>query len=304
MELAEWLIAPYEYTFMRRALASLLIVSVVGSVVGTFVVHKGLAASGAGLAHATLGGVAIAFVNGASVALGALAAAVATALGIGYARRTSRVSYDTAIAIFFVSAFSLGILIISRRSTYTPDLISFVFGDILGVSQAVLVGELVLAVVVVGFVLAFYRELVMVAYDPAMASAVGVRTAFFEFSLLVLIALAVVVALQVIGIVLVTATLIIPPATASLLFRRIPRIMAASFLISAATSVVGLYASFHAGVAASPAVVLSATAVFAVALLATSLRRTRLPAATTAEQRAPERMLGWPRHMDPRRDIT
>ncbi len=283
MEVVDWLIAPYEYTFMRRALASLLIVSLVGSVVGTFVVHKGLAASGSGLAHATLGGVAIAFVNGASVALGALVAAVATALGIGYARRTSRISYDTAIAIFFVSAFSLGILVISRRSSYTPDLISFVFGDILGVSRADLIGELVLAVVVVGFVLAFYRELVMVAYDPSMAAAVGVRTGFFEFALLVLIALAVVVALQAIGIVLVTATLIIPPATASLLFRRIPRIMAASFLIGAATSVVGLYASFYAGVAASPAVVLSATATFTVALLATSLRRTRLPAVAIAE---------------------
>ena len=281
-ELAEWLIAPYEYAFMQRALASLLIVSLVGSVVGTFVVHKGLAASGSGLAHATLAGVSIAFVNGASVALGALVAAVATALGIGYVRRTSRVSYDTAIAIFFVSAFSLGILVISRRSSYTPDLVSFVFGDILGVSRADLVGELILAVVVVGFVLAFYREMVMVAYDPSMASAAGVRTMFFEFSLLVLIALAVVVALQAIGIVLVTATLIIPPATASLLFRRIPRIMAASFLIGAASSVVGLYASFHAGVAASPAVVLCATAAFAVALVATSLRRTRLPATATA----------------------
>ena len=234
VEIAEWLIEPYEYAFMRRALASLAIVSLVGSVVGTFVVHKGLAASGSGLAHATLAGVAIAFVNGASVALGALAAAVATALGIGYVRRTSRVSYDTAIAIFFVSAFSLGILVISRRSSYTPDLVSFVFGDILGVSRADLLGELVLAVVVLGFVLAFYREMVMVAYDPAMAAAAGVRAMFFEFALLVLIALAVVVALQAIGIVLVTATLIIPPATASLLLRRIPQIMAVSFLIGVA----------------------------------------------------------------------
>ena len=283
MELAEWLIKPYEYEFMQRALASLLIVSLVGSVVGTFVVHKGLAASGSGLAHATLAGVAIAFVNGASVALGALAAAVATALGIGYARRTARVSYDTAIAIFFVSAFSLGILVISRRSSYTPDLVSFVFGDILGVSRADLLGEVILAIVVVGFVLAFYREMVMVAYDPSMAAAAGVRTMFFEFSLLVLIALAVVVALQAIGIVLVTATLIIPPATASLLLRCIPQIMAVSFLIGAASSVAGLYASFHADVAAGPAIVLCATAAFAVALLATSLRRTRLPAVATTE---------------------
>ncbi len=277
-ELVEWLLEPFEYAFMQRALMSLLIVSVVGSMVGTFVVHKGLAASGSGLAHATLAGVAIAFVNGLNVALGALLAAVATGIGIGYVRSNSRVSYDTAIAIFFVSAFSLGILIISRRSSYTPDLISFVFGDILGVSRADLVGELILAVVVVGFVLAFYREMVMVAYDPAMAAAAGVRAWFFEYALLVLIALAVVVALQAIGIVLVSAMLIIPPATASLLARRIPHIIAISFVLSSGASIIGLYASFHADVAASPAIVMAATLAFAVTLAATTRRGARLPA--------------------------
>ncbi|MYD65135.1 MAG: metal ABC transporter permease [Chloroflexi bacterium] len=276
-DLVSWLLEPFEYAFMQRALMSLVIVSVVGSVVGTFVVHKGLAASGSGLAHATLAGVAIAFVNGVSIALGALVAAVASGVGIGYVRSNSRVSYDTAIAIFYVSAFSLGILIISRRSSYTPDLISFVFGDILGVSRADLVGELILAVVVVGFVLAFYREMVMVAYDPAMAAAAGVRAWFFEYALLVLIALAVVVALQAIGIVLVSAMLIIPPATASLLARRIPQIIAISFVLSVGASILGLYASFHADVAASPAIVLGSTLAFAVTLAATSRRGARLP---------------------------
>ena len=277
-ELVDWLVAPFEYGFMQRAFASLLIVSVVGSVVGTFVVHKGLAASGSGLAHATLAGVAIAFVNGVSVAFGALIAAVAAGLGIGYVRANSRVSYDTAIAIFFVSAFSLGILVISRRTSYTPDLLSFIFGDILGVSQSDLLGELILAIFVVGFVLAFYREMVMVAYDPTMAAAAGVRAPFFEYALLVLIAVAVVVALQAIGIVLVSAMLIIPPATASLLARRIPQIILISIAISVAASVVGLYASFHADVAASPAIVLASTLAFSVALAATTRRGARLPA--------------------------
>ena len=277
-ELVDWLVAPFEYGFMQRAFASLLIVSVVGSVVGTFVVHKGLAASGSGLAHATLAGVAIAFVNGVSVAFGALIAAVAAGLGIGYVRANSRVSYDTAIAIFFVSAFSLGILVISRRTSYTPDLLSFIFGDILGVSQSDLLGELILAIFVVGFVLAFYREMVMVAYDPAMAAAAGVRAPFFEYALLVLIAIAVVVALQAIGIVLVSAMLIIPPATASLLARRIPQIILISIAISVGASVVGLYASFHADVAASPAIVLASTLAFSVALAATTRRGARLPA--------------------------
>ena len=126
--------------------------------------------------------------------------------------------------------------------------------------------------------LAFYREMVMVAYDPAMAAAAGVRAWFFEYALLVLIALAVVVALQAIGIVLVSAMLIIPPATASLLARRIPQIIALSFVLSVGASLLGLYASFHADVAASPAIVMAATAAFAVTLAATTRRGVRLPA--------------------------
>jgi len=108
----DWILDPYQFEFMRRALLVLFIVSVVGGVVGTFVVHKGLAFSGDALAHSTLAGVAIAFVNGANVSLGALIAAVATALGIGWTQRRGRVSYDTAIGILFVAMFSLGILVI------------------------------------------------------------------------------------------------------------------------------------------------------------------------------------------------
>ena len=279
-ELADWLFGPYEFEFMRRALASLLIVSVVGSLVGAFVVNKGLAASGSGLAHATLAGVAIAFVSGASIAVGALVAAVAAALGIGYVRRNSRVSYDTAIAIFFVSAFSLGILIFSRRTSYTPDLLSYVFGDILGVSNADLLGEVVLGALVVLFVLAFYRELVMVAYDPAMASASGIPAGLFEYALLVLIAAAVVVALQAIGIVLVSAILIIPPATAGLLVHRMPQIMALSTALAVLASIVGLHASFHGSVSTGPAVVLVSAGIFGLVLVATSLRRAPLETGT------------------------
>jgi manganese/iron transport system permease protein len=272
-EVVGWLFDPYSFEFMRRALAVLLIVSVVGGVVGTFVVHKGLAFSGDALAHSTLAGVAIAFVNGANVSLGALIAAVATAIGIGWTQRRGRVSYDTAIGILFVAMFSLGILIISRRSSYTPDLFSFVFGNILGVSNSDLLGAAILGAGTLLFVLAFRRELTMVAYDPAMAATVGVPVRFFQYALLVLIAVAVVVALKAIGIVLVNAMLIVPAATASLLARQVQRIMLYAVGLAAVSSVVGLHISFHADVATSPAIVLVACALFAVTLVVTSRRR-------------------------------
>jgi manganese/iron transport system permease protein len=272
-----WLLDPFTFEFMRRALLALALVSVVGGVVGAFVVNKGLAFSGDALAHSTLAGVAVAFVSGGSVVLGALVAAVATALGVGFTRRRARVSYDTAIGIFFVSMFSFGILVLSRRSTYTPDLTSFVFGNILGVSMTDLLAAAVLTAALVLFVLAFYRELAMVAYDPAVASAMGVRSALFEYAILVMVAVAVVVALKAIGIVLVNAMLIIPPATAGLLVRRLPLIMIYGALLALLAGVTGLYISFHARVAASPAVVLTAAAIFLVVALVTSRRRAALP---------------------------
>ena len=274
--LLDWLVGPYEFAFMRRALLVLIVVSVVGGVVGTFVVHKGLAFAGDALAHSTLAGVAVAFVSGMNISLGALAAAVITALGIGWTRERARVSYDTAIGILFVAMFSIGILVLSTRSSYTPDLMSFVFGDILGVSRSDLVGALILGVAVVTFVLAFYRELLFVAYDPAMARTVGLPARVFEYALVTMVAIAVVVALKAIGIVLVNAMLIIPAATAALLVTRLQQIMLLAIAVALVASVVGLHLSFHASVAASPAIVLTGCALF-VAAVALNRWRARAP---------------------------
>lgn len=277
-----WLLDPYEFAFMRLALLALVLTSVVGAVVGTFVVHKGLAFLGDALAHSTLAGVAVAFVAGANVSLGALIAAAVTALGIGWTQRRARVSYDTAIGILFVAMFSIGVLVLSLRRGYTPDLFSFVFGNILGVSTTDVVGSAILAAAVLLFVFAFYRELVFVSYDPAMATASGLPVAAFQYSLLLLIAVAVVVALKAIGIVLVNAMLIIPAATASLVVYRVPSIIALATGFALVSSVVGLHLSFYAGVAASPAIVLVACALFGLTLAWVSRRRSAMPAVEVA----------------------
>ena len=277
----DWLLEPYQYEFMRRALFVLAVTSVVMGVVGGFVVHKGLAFSGDALAHASLAGVAVAFVSGASVGFGALVAAVLTAVGIGWTRDRARVSADTAIGIVFVAMFSIGILILSRRQSYTPDLMSFVFGNILGVSNGDVIGSAVLAVVLLLFVGACYRELLLVAYDPAMAATTGVPSKVFQYATLVMVAIAVVVALKAIGIVLVNAMLLIPVSTAALFLRRLPSIMIAGALIAFGCAAAGLHLSYYAGVATSPAIVLVACAAFLVVLAVTS-RRGVLPSAAMA----------------------
>jgi manganese/iron transport system permease protein len=278
-----WVTEPLELAFMQRALAAALILAVVGGVVGTFVVLKGLAFIGDALAHSAFAGVATAFVLGGSVYLGSVVAGVATALAIGFVSRRGRVSFDTAIGILFVGAFAFGIMLISASRSYTVDLFSFVFGDILGVGWSDVRVMLVLAVLVLALVALFYRELLFTAYDPTMAAASGVPVAAVQYGQLALLALTTVIAIKVVGIVLVVAMLVTPAATAQLLVRRVPAMMAVGVLCGAAAAVSGLYISYYANVASGAAIVLVATGMFLLALvlaprrglLAVWLRRSR-----------------------------
>lgn len=267
-----WIREPLSYAFMQRALLALLIVSVVSSVVGAFVVVKGLAFIGDALAHASFAGVAVAFVLGASIYLGAVTAAVVTALAIAFVSRRARVSFDTSIGIIFVGAFALGIVIVSRQSNYTVDLFSFVFGNILGISRSDLMLTGLMGLVVVAAVALFYKELLFTAYDPTMAAAAGLPVAAVQYGLLALLALSTVVALKSVGIVLVVAMLVTPAATASLLVRRLHLIMVVAAVIAATSSVIGLYVSYYASVASGAAIVLVATSLF-LATLVLSPRR-------------------------------
>jgi len=267
-----WLSEPFQYTFMQRALLSLAMVSAVSAVIGVFVVQKGLAFIGDALAHASFAGVAMAFVLGSSIYLGAVIAAVATALAIGFVSRRTRLSLDTAIGIIFVGAFALGIVIISRQSNYTVDLFSFVFGNVLGVGWHDLLIIGVMAAAIIAVVGAFYKELLFYAYDPDMAAASGVPVQVVHYGLLTLIAVAAVVALKAVGIVLVVAMLVTPAATAALLVRRLHHMMVVGALVGLASSVIGLYVSYYASVASGASIVLVATCLFGLAWLVSPRR--------------------------------
>jgi len=234
---------------------------------GAFVVVKGMAFIGDALAHASFGGVAAAFVLGGSIYLGAAVAAILTSLGIVFVSRRAGLRFDTAIGVLFVGAFALGILIVSRQAGYIVDLFSFVFGNVLGVGQDDLLLIAVIGAVVLVLVAVFYKELLFTAYDPAMAAAAGLPVAAMQYGLLGLIALTIVIALKAVGIVLVVAMLVTPAATAQLLVRRLHLMMAVGAGIGVVSSLVGLYLSYHADVAASAAVVLTATVLFLVTFL-------------------------------------
>ncbi|MCH8007452.1 MAG: metal ABC transporter permease [Chloroflexi bacterium] len=262
-----WFADPLEFEFMQRALLAVVLVAIVSSVVGAFVVVRGMAFIGDALAHASFAGIAGAVALGVSIYIGAIVAAVATALGIAVISQRSRLHLDTTIGVLFVGAFALGIVIVSRQENYTADLFSFVFGSVLGVSWGDLQLMSILGAIVVGLVALFYKELLFTSYDATVAAATGIPAQLIDYGLLVLIAISTVVALQAVGIVLVIAMLVTPPATASLLVNRLHYIIFVGVAIAVASAVIGLYASYYADVAAGATIVLTATALFVVALV-------------------------------------
>ena len=265
--MSDLLLDPWASPFMVRALLALLMVSLVCAVVGSFVVVRGMAFIGEGLAHASFGGVAAAFALGVSIYLGAAVGAVLTALAIGFVSRRAGLKFDTAIGILFVGAFALGILIMSRQQGYVVDLTSFVFGNVLGVDRSDLVLIAAIGAGVLVLVAAFYKELLLTSYDPTMAAASGLPVAIVQYGFLGLLGLTIVIAVKAVGIVLVVAMLVTPAATAQLLVQRLHLMMAVGAVIGALSSLIGLYLSYHADLATSAAVVLTATCFFLLAFL-------------------------------------
>jgi ABC-type Mn2+/Zn2+ transport system permease subunit len=258
---------PWSFEFMQRALVASVIVSVVAAVVGSFVILKGMAFIGDALPHASFGGVAVAFVLGENLYIGGGIAALITALLIGFISQRGVVKYDTAIGILFVAMFALGIAVVQTQDNYVGDLFSFVFGNVLAVSWNDVWLTAAIAAVVLALIVLFYKELLFTAYDPLMAAASGLPVGPLQYGLLALLALTTVIALQTVGVVLVVALLVTPAATAQLLVRSLPAMMALGALIGAASSVIGLYVAWHADLSASASIVLTATAMFALAFL-------------------------------------
>jgi manganese/iron transport system permease protein len=263
----EWLAKPLTYEFMQRGLIASTLVGVLCAIVGCYVVLRGMAFLGDALAHAILPGVAIAYLFNGNLLLGALIAAVVVALLIGALSRQGTIKEDTAIGILFAAALSLGVLLISSIRTYAVDLTHILFGNVLGVSTEDLIMTAMLGAAVLGFITVFYREFLVMSFDPVLAATLRMRAERFRTLMLILLALTIVVSLQTVGVSLVAAMLVTPGAAAYLLTRRLSSMMMISALIGAVSSAAGLYLSFYLSVASGAAVVLTATAIFLLAFL-------------------------------------
>ncbi len=265
---------------MVRGLLAAVMVGVVSALVGTHVVLRGMAFFGDSLAHAILPGVAVGYVLGNGdrgiVFAWSLVAAVVTSLAIGAISRGTKLREDTSIGIVFAGMFALGIALISAQRSYAVDLAHFLFGDVLGVSTGDLWLTAITGGAVVIIMLALYKELMVMAFDPILAATMRLPTRLLENLLLILIAVTIVVALQTVGITLMVAMLITPAATAYLLTRRLPVMMGLAAGIAALSGVLGLYASFYINIASGPAIVLVCTGIFLLTWLGQRVRQSRV----------------------------
>ncbi len=271
----EGLIAPLSYAFMQRGLLAALMVGVLCSIIGCYVVLRSMAFLGDALAHAVLPGVAIAYLLHGSLTLGALVAAVIVALGIGYFTREGTIKEDTAIGILFAAALSLGVALISaiRSNNYATDLTHILFGNVLGVSSGDLWLTAGLGAAILGVVLACYRPFLVISFDPVLAATLRLPAAKLRYLMLILLALTIVVSMQTVGVGLAAAMLVTPAATAYLLTRRLPAMMALSAGVGAFSSIVGLYLSYYANISSGAAIVLVATAFFVAAFALSPKKR-------------------------------
>jgi manganese/iron transport system permease protein len=281
MSLVDWLLTPLNYGFMVRGLTAAVLTGIVCAVVGVYVVVRGMAFLGDALAHSILPGVAVGYLvtSGAREPLfwWGTGTAVIVSIVIGTVSRGAKIKQDTAIGIIFAGMFALGIAIISTVKSYTVDLTHFLFGDVLGVSGNQLITIAIFSGVILMLVIAFYKEFLVLTFDPTLAATLRIPTRAYEYLQLVLIALTIAVSFQAVGVALMVAMLITPAAAAYLLTKRLPVMMILAAAIASASGVIGLYFSYYVNVASGPAIVLTATLFFIFAWLGnTVLRRKNL----------------------------
>lgn len=278
----EFLTEPFEPAFMQRALIGGLIAVVATSLVGTWVVVRGLAFLGDALAHGVIPGIALAVLWGFSPIIGAFVAAIVMSGLVTVVSSRTTVREDTAIGLLFVGMLALGIVIVSRARSFRTEVTALLFGDVLGVTTEDILGQAVATAIVLVASVVLYRPFLALTFNRAKAQTLGMRPALAQAALLALLALSIVASFQAIGTLLVFGLLVGPPATATILVRRIPAIMATSIAFGALAVVAGLTISFHYDTAGGATIAGLSVLQFFLVFVAQEIRATtrRPPAAT------------------------
>jgi ABC-type Mn2+/Zn2+ transport system permease subunit len=269
----DWLTDPFELAFQQRALLGGILAALSTSVVGTWVVIRGMAFLGDALVHGIIPGIALAIVFDFNVMIGAGVAAAVMIGGISLVHRQTQFSEDTGIGLLFVGMLALGVILISKTASYSANLAGVLFGDVLGVTSRDLVVLALQAVVVVLGSVLLYRAFLVMSFNEQKAQLLGLRPEFANAALLTLVTLAVIGSFRTVGTLLVFGLLVGPPATAALIVRRVPLMMVTSALIGVSSVFVGLILSYHLDTSGSATMALVPVVLFFVVLASRGLRK-------------------------------
>ena len=263
---------PFTFEFFRNGLAAATVAGALCGLIGVYVVLRGMSYIGHGLSHAIFGGYAASSVVGISYFLGAGVWGLATALLIGRVAKRG-VGNDTAIAVVTTASFALGLALIGVFGAPARSADAALFGNVLGVTVTdVAVILAVTAAVAIGIFLR-YRALLFTTFDPQVAAVSGVNTGRVDLLLMLMLTVSVLVSMNVMGVTLVAAAIVIPAASARLLTRSFTRMLVLSTVFGASSGFVGMIASYHLDIASGPTIVLTAAGVFAVAYTIHAARR-------------------------------
>jgi ABC-type Mn2+/Zn2+ transport system permease subunit len=257
----------FQYTFMQRALISATLIGALCALIGVYIVLRSMSFIGAGIAHASFGGVALGFLVHINPFFTTIAFSTLTAWAIAFVSEKQKVREDTAVGIFFASTMAFGVLLIGLMRGYNVDLFSYIFGNILAVSRFDIYAGLVLALLVIGVIAYFYKEFLLLTFDVEMAQVVGLPIRRLNLLMLTLVALTIVISIKSVGIVLVSALIVTPAASAYLLTSDFKKMMWLSVAIGIGSSWVGLFLSIALNLASGAAIVLAATLFFFCCLL-------------------------------------
>ena len=264
----QWLTEPFAYPFMQNALITALLVSVICAMLSCYLVLKGWSLMGDAISHAVLPGIVVAFWLGLPLSIGAFVAGLTCSVGVGYLKENSRIKEDTAMGIVFSGMFALGIVLFTKIET-DQHLTHILFGNLLGVSNAEMLQTLAISAVVFFVIFLRRKDFLLYCFDATQAKIVGLSPRLLHYSLLILLALTIVSAMQVI---LVVAMLISPGITAFILSKRFDHMIAIALVTSISTSLFGTIISYHIDGATGPCIILLQAAVFLTALIYSKIK--------------------------------
>jgi zinc transport system permease protein len=252
--------------FMQKALIVGIIVSLISGLVSVFVVLRKMSFIGAGISHAAFGGVAIGFFTGINPIITAIIYSIAVALGIDAVSRKGKVSEDATIGIFFASSMALGIVLISLSKEFNVDLFGYLFGNILAITEGEVLLSLCIAVFAIGAIVLFLKEIFITTFNEEIARVSGISVRAINLLFLIVLAVSIVISMKIVGIILISALLVIPGATAQLFAKNLYFMIAASCGVAVISTVLGLVLAYEFDIAPGGSIVLTATAIFLVAL--------------------------------------